>query len=193
MNTDYFAGKKFDKQDFTHIPLAKASYENCVFIDCDFSNSDLSGIHFIESQFESCNLSMAKLIKTSFQDVRFIDCKMLGLHFKNCNDFGMSVFYKNCNLSHSSFYQTKFKKTTFKEVKMNEVDFTESDLSASIFDNCDFLGAIFENTNLEKADLRTSFNYTLDPEQNRIKRTRFSSFGLAGLLRKYDLDIDLNL
>jgi hypothetical protein len=50
--------------------------------------------------------------------------------------------------------------------------------------------AIFENTTIEKSDFRTSFNYLIDPEKNRIRKARFSITGIAGLLDKYDIDID---
>jgi fluoroquinolone resistance protein len=100
------------------------------------------------------------------------------------------VNFDNCNLSHSSFYKTKLKKTQFINLKLNEVDFTECDLSSSVFDNCDLTGAIFENAIIEKADFRTSFNYSIDPEKNRIKKARFSLSGIAGLLSKYDIEID---
>jgi hypothetical protein len=49
---------------------------------------------------------------------------------------------------------------------------------------------MFNHTNLEKVDFRSTFNYSIDPEVNRLKKTRFSSSGLAGLLNKYDLLID---
>ena len=54
------------------------------------------------------------------------------------------------------------------------------------------MNAAFENTIIEKADFRTSFNYSIDSEKNRIKKTRFSLAGVAGLLYKYDIEIDLN-
>jgi uncharacterized protein YjbI with pentapeptide repeats len=115
---------------------------------------------------------------------------MLGIHFENCNQFGLSVTFEGCNLSHCSFYQVKLKKTNFKNCSVQEVDFTECDLSNSVFANCDFTNANFENTVLEKADLRTSFNYFIDPEINRIKKAKFSLSGVPGLLRKYDIEID---
>lgn len=102
---------------------------------------------------------------------------MLGLHFENCNEFGLSVNFDNCNLNHSSIYQTKLEKTTFKNLKPHEVDFTESDLSSSVFDNCYLISATFENTIIEKPDFRTSFNYSTDPETNIIKKTKFSLAG----------------
>jgi uncharacterized protein YjbI with pentapeptide repeats len=115
---------------------------------------------------------------------------MLGLHFENCNKFGLSVSFDNCNLSHSSFYQLKLKMTTFKNSNFHEVDFTECDLTGSVFDSCDFMKATFENSIIEKADFRTSFNYSIDPEKNRIKKAIFSLTGIAGLLDKYDIEID---
>jgi hypothetical protein len=49
--------------------------------------------------------------------------------------------------------------------------------------------SIFENTLLEKADLRTAFNYSIDPEMNRVKKAKFSIAGVTGLLDKYDIEI----
>jgi fluoroquinolone resistance protein len=48
----------------------------------------------------------------------------------------------------------------------------------------------FDRTNLEKADFRTSFNYSISPESNRIKKARFSLSGIAGLLDGYDIEIE---
>jgi uncharacterized protein YjbI with pentapeptide repeats len=77
-----------------------------------------------------------------------------------------------------------------KNCTLHEVDFTEADLSASTFDNCDLLNASFDKTILEKADFRTSYNYIIDPENNRIKKAKFSRNGIAGLLNKYDIEIE---
>jgi uncharacterized protein YjbI with pentapeptide repeats len=70
------------------------------------------------------------------------------------------------------------------------VDFTECDLSGSIFDNCDLTRARFERTVLEKVDFRTSYNYSIDPELNRIKNAKFSIVGIIGLLDKYDIEVE---
>jgi uncharacterized protein YjbI with pentapeptide repeats len=83
----------------------------------------------------------------------------------------------------------KCKKTTFKNCTLHEVDFTESDLTSSVFDNCDFAGALFENTILEKADFTSSFNYSINPDINKIKKAKFSASGVLGLLGKYDIEI----
>jgi uncharacterized protein YjbI with pentapeptide repeats len=190
MEQEHMEERTFDRIDFALNPLAKGDYENCAFTNSSFLNSDLADIIFVECGFENCDLSMARLTNTTLRDITFKNCKMLGLRFDSCNEFGLSVTFENCNLNHSSFYRTKLKKTAFANLKLHEVDFTECDFSGSVFDNCDFTGASFDNTILEKADFRKSFNYSIDPERNRIKKAKFSRAGIAGLLHKYDIEID---
>ena len=115
---------------------------------------------------------------------------MLGLRFDNCNEFGLSFSFDNCLLNHSSFYKTKIKKTVFKNSQLQECDFAESDLTNAVFDNCNLAQAVFDHTILERADFRTSYNYSINPEINRIKKARFSISGVSGLLDKYDIDIE---
>jgi uncharacterized protein YjbI with pentapeptide repeats len=73
---------------------------------------------------------------------------------------------------------------------MHEADFTGSDLSGSIFDYCDLAGAIFENSVQEEVDFRTAYNYTIDPESNRIRKARFAAEWISGLLGKYGIEIE---
>ena len=192
MEKNYTEDKTFDNINYTQTLLSKGDYEYCRFINCDFSNSDVTGITFIDCEFQTCNLSVANLATSVLRDVKFVNCKMLGIHFENCNQFGLSVNFENCNLAHSSFYQTKLKKTLFKNCNLQEVDLTECDVSYSVFENCDFARARFENTIMEKADFRSAFNYSINAEINKIKRAKFSLNGLAGLLDKYDIEIDFN-
>lgn len=186
----YTADKTFDKDNITLTPLQKGEYENCIFNQCDLSNSDLSKIRFIDCEFKSCDLSLAKINRTAFRDVKFKECKMLGLRFDGCHDFGLAFTFEGCVLNHSCFAATKLRKTTFKNSQLQEADFTDADLTGAVFDCCDLKGAIFENTILEKADLRTAYNYSFDPEMNRIKKARFSLAGIPGLLQKYDIEVD---
>lgn len=190
MDAMYTEDKTFDKIDFTQNPLPKGEYENCTFINCDFSNANLSEIKFSETEFRGCNLSLVKLHQTALRDIKFKECKMLGLEFGNCSQFGLAVNFEDCNLTHSSFLEMKIRKTIFKNCQLHEVEFSESDLSGSYFDNCDLQNAIFENSILNKADLRTSFNYSINPEVNRLKKAKFSLSGLPGLLDQYELEVD---
>ena len=113
MEQAFITDKTYDNIEFDKTPLGKGEYEDCNFFNCDFSNTDLAELTFIACRFVGCNLSLATLTKTSFQDAKFKECKMLGLHFENCNQFGLSFSFENCSLNHSSFYKTKIRKTVF--------------------------------------------------------------------------------
>jgi uncharacterized protein YjbI with pentapeptide repeats len=70
---------------------------------------------------------------------------------------------------------------------MIAVDFMGCDLTDVLFDNCNLRRAVFIDTIANKADFSTSYDYTFDPEKNKIKKAIFSTDGLKGLLEKYDI------
>ncbi|MCX6269947.1 MAG: pentapeptide repeat-containing protein [Bacteroidetes bacterium] len=186
----YIEGKVFKKVDFSEPTPGIKEYEKCSFQGCNFSYAVLSNITFSDCSFNGCDFSLAKLYNTAFKQVTFKDCKLLGLHFEDCSNFLFGVSFEDCVVNLSTFFRKSLKKTMFRNCSLREVDFTESDLSAAVFENCDLGGAVFENSNLEKTDFRTSFNYSIDPEKNRVRKAKFSISGITGLLDKYDIEID---
>ncbi|EFK58623.1 pentapeptide repeat-containing protein [Sphingobacterium spiritivorum] len=190
MSEQYTQDETFERMDYTSLALAKGEYDNCTFINCNFAEQDLSGFKFIDCSFKHCNLSLVRLEKTALRDIIFEDSKMIGIRYENCLDFGLAFSFTRCQLHHSSFYGLSLKKIVFKECSLQEIDFSESDLSQAVFENCDLLRANFYHTNLEKADFRSACNYSIDPENNKLKKARFSVSGIAGLLDKYNLQIE---
>jgi hypothetical protein len=49
---------------------------------------------------------------------------------------------------------------------------------------------MFAQTNLRKADFRTSYNFTINPENNQITGAKFSMETLPGLLQQYKIEIN---
>jgi fluoroquinolone resistance protein len=147
----------------------------------------LSGYIFSECSFKDCNLSMAQVRSSSFKDIQFKSCKVLGVHFDQCNPFLFEVNFENCLLNLSTFQKMNLKKARFKDCTVHEVDFSDADLNSAVFDNSDLTRTNFNNTNLEKADFSTAYNYSIDPERNKLKKAKFSLQGVAGLLDKYDI------
>ena len=188
---EYINDRVFENERFAEKEIKKAEYEFCRFKNCDFSESDLSEIRFLDTAFINCNLSNAKLYKTSFQEVRMVNCKMLGLPFDTCSDFNFSIDFDTCILNHSVFYQTPLGNTKFNNCQLRDVDFSEANLKTTVLFNCDLSGATFDRTNLEKADLRKSINYSLDPETNILNGARFSVPEVLRLLDKYNLEIEM--
>jgi fluoroquinolone resistance protein len=182
----YSTDKNYDQN---HL-LLKGEYERCTFKNINLVNSDLTNYRFIDCIFIECDLSLAKIYKTTFRDIVFKNCKMLGLRFDTCNALGLSFSFEGCQLNHSSFYKTKIKRMAFADSQLIETDFSEADLTSVRFENSNLEGAMFDRTILETADLRSSYNYSIDPEFNRIKGAKFSITGVAGLLDKYNIVIE---
>ncbi|KIC93415.1 pentapeptide repeat-containing protein [Flavihumibacter solisilvae] len=189
MGNGYFEDETFESINYKEKRIPAGSYELCRFVDCDFSEADLSGLQFTECEFSGCNMSMVKLNNTAFNDIKFVDCKLQGANFEPCNTVLFSVSFEKCILNYSSFYKRSLKKARFSVCTIHEADFTEADLSGSVFESCDLHNTRFENTLLEKADLRTSFNFSIDPEKNKIKKAVFSVPGVLALLEKFDIVI----
>ena len=172
--------KTFEKVVAIGSSIQHKEFEGCIFKHCDFSNSDFSNNTFLDCEFIDCNLSMWQVANTSLQSVFFKKCKVLGIQFQSCTDFLFQVNFEDCILDYASFANKKMPKTKFVSCSMKEVNFVGTNLTQAVFDH----------TILEKTDFRTSYNYSIDPEINRIKKARFSILAVSGLLDKYDIDIE---
>lgn len=182
--------KTFEKVSFIDKIVNNREFEDCVFKNCDFSNSNFGNNTFMDCEFIDCNLSMTNLTGTSLKTVHFKECKLLGIQFHLCTDFLFSVSFQDCVLDYSTFANKKMPKTMFNNCSMKEVSFIGTHLTNSTFENCNLDNAIFNETQLAGADFRTAFNYKIDPEFNPMRKAKFSTQGIVGLLDKYDIKIE---
>jgi len=190
MHKNYTSDQKFQQIDGTTSPLLLGDFEQCKFYQCNFDRVDLNDFNFINCVFVECNLSLTQINNTSFQEVIFTDCKMIGFNLETANTFGLKVKFENCILNDSSFYELKLPKTHFKDCSLEHVDFVNADLSQTFFENCNLKNAVFDQTNLEKANLATSFNFSINPTQNKIKNAKFSKENCFGLLDIFQIKIE---
>lgn len=190
MSDPYYLDREFKRVDYSLTALKKGEYEGCTFVNCNFLNADLSEIIFAECSFNDCDLSAVNIKKTVLRELDFHNCKLLGLQFKDCNDFLFSANFNDSRLDLSSFYGLNLRYCRFRSCSLKKVDFAGSDLSSVVLDQCDLAGALFENSILEVTDFRTAYNFNIDPDTNRIKNASFSREGLGGLLHKYQIKIN---
>ncbi|WP_269225027.1 pentapeptide repeat-containing protein [Flavobacterium eburneipallidum] len=182
--------KTFEKVSFIDKKVNNREFEDCVFKNCDFSNSNFSNNTFMDCEFIDCNLSMTQLDGTSLKTVDFKNCKLLGIQFNACADFMFGVSFQDCVLDYSSFSNKKMPKTKFHSCSMKEVSFIGTNLTNSTFENCNLDNAIFNDTQLAGVDFRTATNFKIDPEFNPMRKAKFSTQGIVGLLDKYDIKIE---
>ena len=187
---EYISDEHFENIDFTNKDIAQAEYSYCVFKQCNFENVDLSTMHFNDSSFVGCNLSNADIRETSFQKTSFDKCKMLGLQFDSCKVFGFEIHCTHCVLQFAIFYKMDLRQCSFEHCILSEADLAEADLSSIALTNCHLEKTIFSFTNLEKTNLLGSVNFTIDPDNNKLKGAKFSAAEVIRLLDKYRLDIE---
>lgn len=183
-------GKTFNNVDYAERQLENREFIKCVFDSCDFSKADLSYNSFIDCQFNACNFSLVVIEGTRLQHIRFTGCKLLGVNFSKADKLMFSFMFEDCIMDYSTFFGRKLRKTKLRNCSLKEVDFESADLAGSVFENCELEGAMFVRCNLERTDFRSSRNFVIDPSINTVKETRFLASNLAGLLYKYDLDIE---
>ncbi|MEP7269348.1 MAG: pentapeptide repeat-containing protein [Saprospiraceae bacterium] len=181
--------KIFEKQLYFEENV-EGNFDKCQFVHCDFSEAKIQHSNFYECEFKHCNFSNAKVIRTSFTDCKFSDSKLIGITFDLCGDFYYTVDFNKCQFDYASLYKLNLRNAHFLHCNFRETDFSETDFHTALFDVCEFTGAHFENTNLEWADLRTSRNYLIDPDRNKIRKAKFSMPHALGLLYKYDISIE---
>lgn len=186
---DYLSDESFKTKKLSDITDGPTEFEACVFTNCDFSDSDLSDYKFIECEFKDCDLSNVKVSHAMFNDIQFGQCKMLGIQFDTCKEFGFAIRCKDCQIDHSVFYQMDLKRSHFENCHAHGIDLTEADLTNVSLAGSDLADAMFERTILEGTDLREAVNYHLDPDNNRIRGAKFSQSGISGLLSKYGIEI----
>jgi len=162
-------------------------FERCTFNDCDFTECDFLGVAFTDCTFISCNFSEAKINYVALRDAQFTNCDFTNVNFSMVDSLLLSVHFRDCVMDYSKFYTLKIKGTTFSNCSLIAVDFMNSDLSAVIFDNCNLHKAVFIDTIANNADFCTSYNFSIDPEKNKLRKAKFSEAGLKGLLEKYEL------
>ena len=169
--------------------IAVQTFENCTFSGCDFSNANFADKLFIDCRFGDCNLSLANVTNTGLQNISFKHSKLSGVNFTKSKDFLFEMHFENCILDNAVFFRKKNKKAIFKDCSMIETDFTEADLTDAKFENCNLHRAFFDRTILKNADFSAAYNFIIDPDNNEIKKAKFSVQGLPGLLAKYDIRI----
>ena len=184
---NYFLQQHYNAIAYSREDLNLKEFEGCEFVKCDFSACNFIGVTFIDCRFTDCVFTGAKINHVAFRTVHFTNCLMQDINFAMCDKLIFEMHFNRCVLDFSKFYTLKIKRMEFVDCSLIAVDFMKADLTEVIFDRCDLYRALFSNTVLEKANFRTSFNFSIDPAKNKIKRAMFSISNVKGLLDTYGI------
>lgn len=175
----------YGKDDLNH-----QEFECCTFENCDFTACNFMDVTFIDCVFTKCNFNAARINHVALRTVTFEHCQIKEVNFAMCDKLIFEVHFHHCLLDFSKFYALKIKGTTFSHCSLIAVDFMATNLTEVVFDHCDLYRSEFEKAIANKANFKTSYNYTIDPSKTKLQKAIFNLNEVKGLLYKYDILID---
>ncbi|WP_309641023.1 pentapeptide repeat-containing protein [Flavobacterium sp.] len=185
--TEYFLDQEFTNLTYDQDAFNLKEFEQCTFRHCDLSACNFIGVTFIDCHFYDCHFNGAKINHVALRTVGFYNCQMKEINFSMCDKLIFEIAFTDCILDFSKFYTLKIKDTVFRNCSLIAVDFMNADLTSVIFDACDLYRSEFEKAIAVKANFKTSFNYTIDPQKTKVKNAIFSLNAVKGLLYKHDI------
>ena len=169
----HITGKNFDNCTFYKCSLKGCFFEDCVFEKCTF---------------DECALSLITFKDSSFSGVQINGSKAIGIIWHSA-DNPLSVNFNNSRISYSSFFGKNLKKAQFINCIADDVDFTNCNLTQANFAGADLKNAIFLNTDITMGNFVGAINYTIELNNNKTKKAKFSL--PEALCFLYNLDIIL--
>lgn len=152
MNRLYIYGGPLSEYDFSNHDIRELNI-GCYtekYINCDFSNSDMTGMDIRDIVFTGCNFTNAKLDSVNFTNTRLESCT-----FENANMVSAELIkadidgtsFDNANLSSANLSNTALLNSTF----------VNSDLSDSKFNNTVVRSTLFTGSDVSRVD----FTFTM--------------------------------
>jgi uncharacterized protein YjbI with pentapeptide repeats len=188
--SEYFLDKEYDSIVYSKDTLNFKDFEGCVFNKCNFSACTFLAVTFIDCTFNDCVFNEARINYVAFRTATFNRCEIKEVNFAMCDKLIFEVHFHDCLLDFSKFYTLKIKGTTFTNCSLIAVDFMATDLTSVLFDNCDLYRSEFDKAIANKADFKTSYNYTIDPSKTKLKKAVFALKEVKGLLFKHDIVVN---
>ncbi|CAN5602627.1 pentapeptide repeat-containing protein [soil metagenome] len=180
--------KKFDNITWEEKVISGRYFDHCTFYKCSLKGSIFEHCSFEKCVFEECDLSLIKFKNTAVSNAQIDGSKAIGIVWHAASN-PVSVNFKNSRISYSSFYGKNLKKMQVVDCMADETDFTNCNLMQSNFAGTDLRDAIFANTDLSQANFVNATNYSINLQNNKTKKAKFSLPEALSFL--YALDIIL--
>ena len=189
-----YEDRTFEGLDLAGEEIRAKEFAGCTFVGCSFLETAFAGCRFVDCEFVRCDLSLCRVEDCSFTTVKFLDSQVIGVNWTEASwpAFGLShtIGFERCALNHSTFIGLRLKRVEMVDCQAREVDFSEADLSLADCRGTDFEGSRFLRTDLTEADFAGAKNYTIAPNLNVLRKTKFALPEAMALL--YGLDIILS-
>ncbi len=186
---DAYSQETFSKLILTEETVESKVFDECEFVDCSFIGCRFEKCRLLNCGFEKCDLSNMIPMNSEFREVKFTNCKAIGIDWTRAGKI-KELSFVECLVNYSNFRLLKLPKIVMKKCEVKEADFIETDLKDSVLAGSDFENSIFFKTDLSGVDFTHATNYTIDVNNNTLKKTRFSLPEALSLLSNLDIIVE---
>lgn len=180
--------QRFHKIDFSEQVYQDIEFYQCHFRDCTLRNTTFWDCRFENCTFEGCDLSNATLEGSSFSEVAFSHSKVIGIQWQK-SGLSFRVSYQSCIMNYGSFFKRNLKQIKILDCQAKEVDFAECNLQKSDFTGTNLEKARFLQSDLREADFSGAQNYSIDLQQNKVKKAVFALPEALSLFQNFGIKI----
>ena len=182
-------GKLFEKIEWQEKVVAGRKFTDCTFKNCQLNMLTFADCYFTDCIFEGCDLSLLKVKGSFFNRIQMTGCKAIGIHWFDTGA-PFAINFIDCNISYSSFFGKGLRKAKFKNCVAKEVDFSECNLTEADFSGTDLEHARFADCDLSLANFKEARNYSINLQENKVRKTKFSLPEALSLLDPFDIVIE---
>jgi uncharacterized protein YjbI with pentapeptide repeats len=184
----FYSEREFLKVNYPEQEVHDTEFYKCRFTECNFFKTRFIDCEFENCTFEKCDLSLIALTESRLLDVEFMDTKTLGVDWTLLKK-PYRFSFKGCKLDNSSFFRMELNSLNMIECSAKEIDFIEANLTKMVFGYTDLYHSRFNGANLSFADFSNAINYSIDPNQYKLKKTIFTMPEAISLLSGFDIVI----
>jgi uncharacterized protein YjbI with pentapeptide repeats len=184
----FYSELEFLKIEYPERVVQDVEFYKCRFSECYFFKTRFIDCEFENCTFEKCDLSLIALTGSRLLDVEFTDTKILGVDWTLLKK-PYRFSFNRCKLDNSSFFRMELNSLNMIECSAREADFIEANLTKMVFAYTDLYHSRFNGANLSFANFSNAINYSIDPNQCKLKKTIFTMPEAMQLLSAFDVVI----
>lgn len=185
----YIDGQSFDLDNFSFKIGEFVEFIECHFSGIDFSVHNFSHFKFLDCGFSNCNFNNVSMKSAQMRSPAFNHSKLMGINWAESESL-VSPSFNDCVLDYSVFQAMSLKGAKFTNSKLVEVDFHEAILEKADFGGSSLGGTNFSGADLRQSDFRGATQYTINVNETKVAKAKFSMPEAMSLLASLNVVID---
>ncbi|WP_266168885.1 pentapeptide repeat-containing protein [Dyella subtropica] len=198
--SDIRESKRCEKADFgpqgrTVIDLSNTDFTGVHFIDTNFSKAILTGVDFTDCTFERCTfgsrqLPSARMIRANFTKQSLVDMDLSGIKLEGAKLNGANI--RGCNLSGASLKQASIDRAWLSGLNLTYAELDGMEGTATVFHDCNFAFATLKNAKLTRPAFGGSQLVSINAQNASLVNARFAALTLEEIFQVIDLQSSAN-